>query len=182
VCDVFRSAAVEPSWEVLALSSDRLNRAIDRFNTSVDDLLKRDRRVVPMLSRTVVVVHDEDHVREPLVGLLRTELRDLSAEVTDAACVMEGVGEVLRWKPQVVLVDYHLDENRTAVDLMREVSEKNFALGRGIRYLIVSGRADIETLAQIGKDLHADVRGMLTPTTEEQMRDLIARVRELLLG
>lgn len=182
MCDAFRSAAVEPSWHGLAQSSVRLNRAIDRFNDSVDDLLKRDRRTVPVLSRTVVVVHDEDHVREPLVGLLRAELRDLDAEVAEAACVTEGVGEVLRWKPQVVLVDYHLDESRTAVDLMREVSEKNFALGRGIRYLIVSGRADIETLATIGRDLHADVRGMLTPTTEAQMRDLIGRVRELLIG
>lgn len=176
---IFSCMGVAPAWSDLDTARGELGRSIDHFTAALDALLERDRRAVPALANCVVLVHDEDHVREPLAALLRETLADLRAEVVEASCVEEGLGEILRHHPRVVLVDYHLD-NRTGVDLMREVGAAYFDLGRGIRYVLVSGRVDIESLAPIAGDLHAEA--WRTPQTQDELNALLQRVRTLIGG
>jgi CheY-like chemotaxis protein len=179
VCDVFSAASTADAWAALAASSARLDTATAAHEAAVDRLLSRDRRDVPVLTLSVVLVHDDDHVREPLAAFLREQLADLHASVVEASCVAEGLGEILLHQPRVVVVDYHLGDE-TGVDLMRAVGRARFELGRGIRYVLVSGRVDIESLAPIAEDLHAEAWSMRTPTTEAELRALVARVRDLL--
>lgn len=180
MCDVFSAASTAGAWADLAASNARLDSASAAHEAAVDRLFARDRHDVPALSLSVVLVHDDEHVRAPLAAFLREQLGDLRAHVVEASCVPEALGEILRWKPRVVVVDYHLGDE-TGIDLMREVGRARFELGRGIRYVLVSARVDIESLAPLAEDLHAEAWPMRTPTTEAELKALVARVRELLL-
>lgn len=119
-----------------------------RATAEVVALVRRDDARIPRRDRAVLVVDDSDAERTTLTEALRARLPGV---VVDAADGPLAADVCLRRRPYaVVVVDYYLGRGRSGAEYVAE-------LDRGVRPLIVTGRADVDALRRIAARVEAPV-------------------------
>jgi ActR/RegA family two-component response regulator len=119
-----------------------------RATAEVVALVRRDDARIPRRDRAVLVVDDSDAERTTLTEALRARLPGV---VVDAADGPLAADVCLRRRPYaVVVVDYHLGRGRSGAEYVAE-------LDRGVRPLIVTGRADVDALRRIASRVDVPV-------------------------
>lgn len=119
-----------------------------RATAEVVALVRRDDARIPRRDRAVLVVDDSDADRTTLTEALRARLPGV---VVDAADGPLAADVCLRRRPYaVVVVDYYLGRGRSGAEYVAE-------LDRGVRPLIVTGRADVDALRRIASRVDVPV-------------------------
>lgn len=150
----------------LTVAIGQLRGATAKLHESIEDMMDHDRQLCPPPARCVVVVHDSDATREAIVHMLLP----LDAKIVACATSSEARLAILRERPALVVADYHLG-HETCVSLLLDRPS-------WVRAMIVTGRVDVEDMADIAAGCGATV--MQTPVTEAEERAFVALSAEMI--
>lgn len=149
-------------------SATAANDAADHVRT----LARADRKSVPHLSRSVLVVDDVESVRWAIVESIR---QDLGVVVYEAATTSQADAMLARFHPAVIVCDWSLrSPGRVPESGLRWLLDAP----RCYRACLVSGHDEVRDLSRECRAI--GVRAFLRPTSAAQMAALTSHVRALL--